>query len=215
MKTKILTLTAALAGIITFTGCSGLPGGGETDNNTDNTAENVTETTTIPPTTSIYTASNTAHYEAPDESQRSVSWDITVNKLEIKKYLKPIDKADDDYANRITPPGGSSNRYAELELTLKNTGTTGQSYITYGSADVYTELLWDGNSYFPTYITNSPDGYPNNPIISYVDIDPGETDTVRIAFEVPKELGESDTPVKYHLFFKNGSGEDGVYIDLR
>ena len=215
MKTKILTLTAALAGMITFTGCYGIPGGGETDNNTESSAETVTATTTIPPTTSIYTVSNTAHYEAPDESQRNVSWDITVNKLEIKKYLKPLDSPADDYSSRIIPPGGSGYRYAELELTLKNTGNTKQSYITYESADVYTELLWDGNSYYPTYITNSPDGYPNKPIISYVDIDPGKSDTVRIAFEVPKELGESDTPVKYHLFFKNGSGEDGVYIDLR
>lgn len=213
MKAKILTLTAALAGVITLTGCSGLPGGSENDNTTESTAE--TETTTVPPTTSIYTASNTAHYEAPDESQRSVSWDITVNKLEIKKYLKPVDIEENDYANRITPPGGSGNRYAELELTLKNTGNTKQSYITYESADVYTELLWDGNSYYPTYITNSPDGYPNKPIISYVDIEPGETDTIRIAFEVPKELGESDTPLKYHLFYKKGNGEDGIYIDLR
>lgn len=215
MKTKILTLTAALAGIITVTGCSGLTGGGETDNTTGSAAETEATTTTVPPTTSIYSSSNTAHYEAPDESQRSVSWDITLNKMEIKKYLKPLNSPADDYASRITPPGGSGNRYAELELTLKNTGTAKQSYITYESADVYTELLWDENSYYPTYITNSPDGYPNKPIISYVDIEPGETDTIRIAFEVPKELGESDSPLKYHLFYKKGNGEDGIYIDLR
>ena len=215
MNKKFFTLTAALAGAITLTGCTGFPGGGENENTTVSTSETETETATVQPTTSIYTSSNTAHYEAPDESQRSVSWDIAVNKLEIKKYLKPEGVAENDYANRITPPGGSGNRYAELELTLKNTGHTKQSYITYESADVYTELLWDGNSYYPTYITNSDDGYPNKPIISYVDIEPGETDTVRIAFEVPKELGESDSPLKYHLFYKNGDGEDGIYIDLR
>lgn len=213
MNIKILSLTAALTGAITLTGCSGFPGG--SGNETPSESATVTETTTVPPTTSIYNESNTVHYEAPDESQRSVSWDITLNKLEIRKYLKPLDIADDDYANRITPPGGSGNRYAELELTLKNTGHTKQSYITYESADVFTELLWEGNSYYPTYITNSPDGYPNKPIISYVDIEPGETDTVRIAFEVPKELGESDAPLRYHLFYKNGNGADGVYIDLR
>jgi len=83
------------------------------------------------------------------------------------------------------------------------------------AADVYTELLWDGNSYYPTYITDSTDGYPVDPIISYVDVEPGETANVRIAFEVPKELGESETPLRYHIVYKNGDKSDGVYIDLR
>lgn len=103
MNIKILSLTAALTGAITLTGCSGFPGG--SGNETPSESATMTETTTVPPTTSIYNESNTVHYEAPDESQRSVSWDITLNKLEIRKYLKPLDIADDDYANRITPPG--------------------------------------------------------------------------------------------------------------
>ena len=212
MNKKIPILAATLAGVSVLTGCTGFSGG---DNTSSADAVTVTETTTIPPTTSVYSTANTAHYEAPAESQRSVSWDITLNKMEIKKYLKPQGIADDDYANRIVPPNGSTYRYAELDLTLKNTGSTKQSYITYESADVYTELLWDGNSYYPTYITDSTDGYPVDPIISYVDVEPGETANVRIAFEVPKELGESETPLRYHIVYKNGNGSDGVYIDLR
>lgn len=209
-KKTTFAIMAALVSAASLSGCSVIPDTG----NTEATSETSTETTTVPPTTSVYHSSNTAHYESPGDSQRDVNWDITVNKLEIKKYILPAGVAADDYGKRINPEG-SGNRFAELELILKNTGYGKQSYITYESADIYTELLWDGNSYYPTYITDDPDGYQNEPISSYVDVQPGETATVKIAFEVPKALGESDTPLKYHLFYKNGNGEDGVYIDLR
>ena len=211
MKNKLtFTIGAVLTGAVLLTGCAGLNGNG----GSETTSEAPTETTTVPPTTSVYDNSKNAHYESPTESQRDVSWDITVNKLEIKKFIKPVGVTDDDYAGRINTSSGG-NRFAELELTLKNTGSGKQSYITYESADIFTELLWEGNSYYPTYITDDPEGYRNDPISSYVDIQPGETAVVRIAFEVPKELGESDSPLRYHLVYKNGSGEDGVYIDLR
>ena len=213
MNKKItFSITAALACAALFSGCSIIQEPGDTDVSAETSSE--TETTTALPTTSTYQSSNTVRYESPADSQRDVSWDITVNKLEIKKYILPAGVAADDYGKRINPEG-SGNRFAELEMTLKNTGYGKQSYITYESADIYTELLWDGNSYYPTYITDNPDGYQNEPISSYVDVQVGETATVKIAFEVPKALGESDTPLKYHLFYKNGNGEDGVYIDLR
>lgn len=208
-KKVIFTTVAALVGTVALTGCFTATGSGTTES-----SEAQTEATTVPPTTSIYDASKSAEYKSPAASQRDVSWDITVNKLEIKKFITPVGVADDDYAARINPSSGSM-RFAELELTLKNTGYDKQSYITYESADIFTELLWDGNSYYPTYITDDPEGYRNDPISSYVDIQAGETATVRIAFEVPKALGESDSPLRYHLVYKDGDGEDGIYIDLR
>ncbi len=212
MKKTFLISAATITSVLCLAGCSGLTGTDPTADPSETQTE--TETTTVPPTTSVYSDPETVHYKSPEESQRDVSWDITVNKLEIKKYLKNTKASNDDYSARINTASGNS-RFLELELTLKNTGYDTQSYITYESADIYTEILWDGNSYFPTYISDNPEGYQKEPISSYVDVEAGKTATVYVAFEVPKELGESDSPLRYHLFFKNGNGDDEVYIDLR
>ena len=212
MKKSPLLLTLiplTLAGTLSLTGCTGFGSGNE---NTEETE--ATETTTIPPTTSTYSSENTAHYESPAASQRDVSWDIRLDKLEVKKFLTPAGASEDDYSARIFPTG-SGNKFIVLDLTLKNTGYGKQSFLAYESADICSELIYENERYFATYTTGSTEGYEDKPVSNFLDIDGGDESYCQIAFEVPSDAAEPEKPLKYHLYFTDGDDSDGIYITLR
>lgn len=215
MKIRNILLTGVIvAAGATFTACSNPFGGGVADETTE---EETTAAETEPePTTSVYSGNDTAgKYDSPYESQRDTHWSMSVDKLEVKKSLPVYDPETGEKGKSIRPTT-HENRFIVLDISLENTGSSKQTYLAYENADITTELVTgDGQKYVATYATDQEQGFIDMPVSNWVDVKAGNSTKIYTAIEVPKKLAESDTPLTYHMYFKDGDDSDGLYIKLR
>lgn len=212
MKFKSVLLTGILvAGGFSFTACAGPFGGGGAP-----TEETTTAETTPEPTTSVYSENEkSGRYDSPYASQRDTHWNMSIEKLEVKKSL-PVYDPDTGETRKSIRPSTHENRFIVLDISVENTGDNKQTYLAYENADITTELVdSEGKKYVATYATDYPQGFMDMPASNWVDVNAGTSTKIYTAIEVPKDLAESSATLKYHMFYKDGDDSDGLYITLR